>query len=172
MTRIVGDPECPICHATSDRDDAFFPEYVDGLHIDRVRSLFHPPAFHWGCYYNWPGRDSFAGGLFTRHLAKCMRSTLEGRAYCDDDIGVFVWVCEPMTISLILRETGRMISVSQEDWISWQSLPDSIAPECQVRERIFLRNVLPRAWFTFPNKSSFESKTDWSGTERHLYADV
>lgn len=92
MTRIVGDPECPICHAPADRDVAFFPEYTDGLNVDPVYSMFHQPAFHWSCYYAWPDRESFASILFDRHVTNRNRSTLHGKAYRDDDIAVFAWV--------------------------------------------------------------------------------
>lgn len=172
MTRIVGDPECPICHAPADRDVAFFPEYTDGLNVDPVYSMFHQPAFHWSCYYAWPDRESFASILFDRHVTNRNRSTLHGKAYRDDDIAVFAWVCEPLDITIILRQTGRSLCASQEEWVNWQNDPTTIAPHCHDNERRFLALVLPRVWRLFPDRKSFVSHTEWTNTERHLYADT
>jgi hypothetical protein len=58
VNRIVGDPECPLCYSPADRDDAFFPEFTEGLGVDPAHSLFHQPAFHWSCYFAWPERET------------------------------------------------------------------------------------------------------------------
>lgn len=168
MTRIAGEPECPICHKQSSRDDAFLPELTDGLDVDPVRSMFHSPAFHWRCYLTWPGRNTFARDLFNQLVANRGRSTLHGRTFLNDDIAVFTTVYEPHAITIILRETGRSLTISVAEWLAWQTESHTIASECHAVERDALSNLLPTVWAFAPDLQSLIDQTDWSGTERNL----
>jgi hypothetical protein len=165
--KIVNDPECPLCGCVSSRDDAFFPEHVDGLPVDPVRKLFHPTGLHWECYLAWPGRIDFAKRLFDRLVAEA--ASLHGRAYLDERIAVLAFVAKPHDFTLLLAETGHRLHASTTVWAQWQANPDTIAPQCHSIERHLLHQSLIPVWRRFPNVVALLANTDWSGSERHLY---
>ena len=169
MTKIVGDPECPICRRPSDRETAFFPEHKDGLAVDPVRSMFHSPAFHWDCYLSWDRRKHFAATLFDRLVADLRRSTLHGCLRSQQDLAMFVSVYEPFAITLLLRETGSKLAISIDDWTEHVSSCPAVLRKCHPVERKLLQSFVSAIWQTFPDAESIAASTDWSGTERHLY---
>jgi hypothetical protein len=105
-------------------------------------------------------------------VTRRIQSTLDGQAYCDDHVAVFASLCEPIDITIIIRQTGRSLRVSQTEWAEWQRNHDAIAPQCHEHERKFLSDALPHVWQLFPDKDSFVLNTNWTNTERHLYADM
>lgn len=166
--KIVGDPECPICGGVASRDDAFFPEYPDGLPVDPARCLFHPPGIHWDCYLPWPGRAAFARQLFGRLVAEA--GSLWGRAHADDRVAVLVFVAPPHALRVVLAETGRRVTIPLADWDQWRAAPEWVAPACHPVERDALRHALVPVWERFPDAPALVAGTDWTGSERHLYA--
>jgi hypothetical protein len=170
MTSITGEPICPICHQPSSREDSFFPEYEDGLDVDPIHSMFHRSAFHWPYYLAWPKRQEFAGVLFNRMIADCDQSTLVGSTYVDGDIAVFTTVYEPHSLTILLRETGSKFYVSLSTWMEFSFGLDTIGHQYHDIEKQRLKDVLPRVCSFLPDAQSIISETNWSGTERNLYA--
>lgn len=115
---------------------------------------------------------SGARALFNRHVDRLDQSTLRGRAYLDDEIAVYVAVHEPLDITVVVAQTGRSLFASQADWTKWQQYPERFTQNLHKKEHRFLTLVLPRVWALIPTRQSFISRTDWTGTERHLYADT
>jgi len=166
--RIVGDPECPLCGCVSSREEAFFPERTDGLPVDPARELFHPTGLHWSCYLQWPGRAEFAKRLFERQVKEA--GTLWGRAYLNEQIAVFVFVAKPHRLKLLLSEIGCAINATTLQWEQCRADAATLAPTCHPAERAALHRALGPIWERFSSTSALIEGTDWSGTERHLYA--
>jgi hypothetical protein len=166
--RIVGEPECPLCGGGVSLDEAFFPEYTDGLSVAPVRSMFRPPGLHWNCYLAWPGRPAFARQLFARLVADA--GSLWGRAHVDERVAVLVFVAEPHNLRLVLAETGRWLSATLADWEQWRTVPEAGSPRCHPVEREALQQALAPVWQRFPIAAALLAGTDWIGSERHLYA--
>jgi hypothetical protein len=132
--------------------------------------MFHRPAFHWPCYFDWPKRQEFAGVLFNRMIADCDQSTIVGRTYVDGDIAIFMTVYEPHSLTILLRETGSKFYVSLSKWMESSFGFDTIGYQYHDIEKQCLKDFLPRVCSFLPDEQSIILKTDWSGTERNLYA--
>jgi hypothetical protein len=130
--------------------------------------MFHPVRLHWRCYLAWPGRAAFALQLFRRLVSEAGESW--GRAHVDDHLAVLLHVARPHALQLVLAETGRRLFVGLDEWERWRADPGLVAPSCHQIERLALRRALAPIWEQFPNSATLVARTDWTGSERHLYA--
>ena len=164
-------PECPVCHSGDFAGNHYLPGDSQLLDLNPVHALFHPPRFHWDCFLRWPQAKQYGKASFEKEVEQHQRSSFRGILYADANIAVFVSIFEPLHLQVLNSFSGRGMTMEACDWerkhLGYQCFPTDL----HEMEHQFVHTALSKVWSLFPDRKTILESVDWSGTERHLYAD-
>lgn len=169
MTTIGSTPTCLFCDQTVAESLGYFPSVEEGLPPVIGGFSGQPVAMHWSCFFSWEGHADFARTAFEREVQNANSSTYLGLVILGERVAIYVTVNEPFWFSVILRSTGRIFHLREQEWFDWCRDVNLATTSAQPIEALDLLAELPPILNKFSSRSAIDAETDWSHTERHLY---
>lgn len=142
--------------------------------MNTIEAFINGTSFHWDCYLTWDNFIDFAKEQFKLSCESIRKSSFEAIIFENEKIMFSITVVKPYVLHFNLCATGSELAISIESWericLHLDFCPGVFFIWPHPFEEKAFRKIFPLLAGLFPTKQVIAQKTDWSGTEYHLYA--